>query len=120
MLKFSQEHTWIDTDNGLVGISDFAQKSLGDIVFIELPELRQVYSKGERFGSIESAKSVSELFAPVSMKVVAINEIIEADPEMINSDPYGQGWILKAEIIEKDQLDELLSEGEYLDIINKE
>lgn len=114
MLKFFHEHTWINVDNGFVGISDYAQKSLGNIVFVELPEVGQVYSIGEKFGSIESVKSVSELFAPVSMKVVEINEIMEEDPEIINSDPYGQGWILKVEILAADQLNELLSESEYL------
>jgi len=113
MLKFSREHTWIDTDNGRIGISNYAQGNLGEIIYIELPEVGRLYGNEEQMGAVESAKSVSALFAPVALKVTEINPEVEDAPEILNSDPYGQGWIATVEITDQEQLDSLMSEDEY-------
>lgn len=112
-MRFTKQHIWFNQSNNTIGISDYAQQALGDIVYIDLPEVGQVIKKGNQFGSIESVKSVSTLFAPISMKVLEINEFMEDNPEIINTDPYGEGWILKVEIMNEPELQELLSEKEY-------
>lgn len=112
-MRFSEQHIWFNSGNNTVGISDYAQQALGDIVYIDLPETGQIINKGEQFGTIESVKSVSVLFAPVSMKILEINELLEDSPEIINSDPYGEGWILRVEILNEQELAELLNEEEY-------
>lgn len=120
MLKFSNEHIWIDEIRKVIGISDHAQKSLGDIVFIDFPEIGNIFEKDQQFGSVESVKSVSPLFAPVTMRVLEINEILESQPETMNSEPYGEGWIIKIEVIEDEELKDLMIEKDYLDwLINK-
>lgn len=119
-MKFSNDHTWINTANNTVGISDYAQKSLGDIVYTELPEVGQTFSKGEEFGSVESVKSVSALYAPISFKVLEVNELMEDEPEIINTDPYGAGWILKVEILNWEELNDLFDEERYLSSIIQE
>jgi len=116
-MKFYREHTWIDSQKGIIGITDYAQKALGDIVFTDLPAVGDTFAKGEQFGSIESVKSVSALFTPVSIKVLEVNELMVDEPEIINSDPYNKGWLIKVEILNILELDDLLTEEEYLNTL---
>lgn len=112
---YTEEHEWVkqETEGVRVGITDFAQEQLGDIVFVELPEVGATIEQGDSIGSIESVKTVSDFYAPVSGKIVEVNEALEDAPEMINSDPYNEGWILKIEELEESQLDELLNSDAY-------
>jgi len=118
-LKYTKEHEWVKIDGDLliVGITDHAQSELGDIIFIEFPDLNQVISKDEPFGTIEAVKTVADLFAPVSGKIIEINQDIEDNPELVNSDPYGEGWIVKITDFDKSQLDTLLDSNNYKEII---
>lgn len=112
---YTEEHEWVkqETEGVRVGITGFAQDQLGDIVFVELPEVGATIEQGDSIGSIESVKTVSDFYAPVSGKIVEVNEALEDAPEMINSDPYNEGWILKIEELEESQLDELLNSDAY-------
>lgn len=114
-LKYTESHEWIrvEGNQGTVGITHYAQEQLGDIVFVELPEVGSSFGKGEVFGSIESVKSVGDIYLPVSGTVTEINEKLLDQPELINKDPYGEGWIVKIEIENSDELDTLLSADEY-------
>ena len=118
-LKYTKEHEWVKIDGDLliVGITDHAQSELGDIIFIEFPTLNQVISKDEPFGTIEAVKTVADLFAPVSGKIIVINQDLEDNPELVNSDPYGEGWIVKITDFDKSQLDALLDSNNYKGII---
>ena len=118
-LKYSAEHEWIKVDGnvGTVGITEFAVEQIGDIVFVELPEVGAELSAGKPFGVIESVKAVSELFAPVSGKVVAINDSLSAAPETVAEDCYGQGWLVKVELSDSGEVDQLKSAAEYQDLI---
>ncbi|MBC1981771.1 glycine cleavage system protein GcvH [Listeria welshimeri] len=114
-LLYTEEHEWVKADDGsyIIGITDFAQDQLGDIVFVELPEVGDTVTKGDSIGSIESVKTVSDFYAPVTGKVVAVNETLEDEPELINSNPYDTGWILKlTEVVEAD-VTALLSSDDY-------
>ncbi len=100
-LLYTSEHEWVrrtGDDTVRVGITDFAQSALGDVVFVQLPEVGAVLTAGEAFGEVESTKSVSDLYAPLSAKVVAINEDLEGSPDLVNSDPYGEGWLVDLRI----------------------
>ncbi|MBC6298074.1 glycine cleavage system protein GcvH [Listeria sp. FSL L7-1517] len=114
-LLYTEEHEWVKAEDGsyLIGITDFAQDQLGDIVFVELPEVGDTVAKGDSIGSIESVKTVSDFYAPVSGKVVAVNETLEDEPELINSNPYDTGWILKLAEVEAADIDALLSSEDY-------
>ena len=114
-LKYSKEHQWIkaEGDIAVVGISDFAQKQLKDIVFVELPEVGKKAEQGKNLSSIESVKSVSDIFSPVSGEVTEVNKGLENKPELINQDPYSKGWIAKIKISDKAELDKLMSAEEY-------
>ena len=118
-LKYTKEHEWVKNDGDLliVGITDHAQSELGDIIFIEFPDLNQVISKDDPFGTIEAVKTVADLFAPVSGKIIEINQDLEDNPELVNSDPYGEGWIVKITDFDKSQLDALLDSNNYEEII---
>jgi len=119
-LKYTKEHEWI-RDNGdgtaTVGITDFAQGELGDIVFVELEEAGFEFDKDESFGTVEAVKTVSELFAPVSGEITEINEKLEDEPELVNDDPYGDGWMIKLKIGDKAEMEDLMSPEEYEEII---
>jgi glycine cleavage system H protein len=119
-LKYTREHEWI-RDNGdgtaTVGITDFAQSELGDIVFVELEDEGFEFSKDDAFGTVEAVKTVSELYAPIDGEVVEINEELEDEPEVVNTDPYGNGWMVRIKIADPDQLNELMSAEEYQEII---
>lgn len=120
-LKYTKEHEWI-RDNGddtaTIGVTDFAQSELGDIVFVELEPEGTEFEKDDVFGTVEAVKTVSELFAPVDGEIIEINETLEAEPELVNDDPYGDGWMVKISISEASQLDELMSADEYQDIVS--
>lgn len=117
-LKYTAEHEWvkIDGDVATIGITDFAQSELGDIVFVELPELGDNLEANSTFGTIEAIKAVADLFAPLSGEVTAINESLEEEPEQINQDAY-EGWILKMKISDASEVDNLLSADKYSEII---
>ena len=118
-LKYSEDHEWIKVDGNTatIGITDFAQSELGDIVFVELPEEGDDISTGDSFGSVESVKTVSELYAPVSGKVVAVNEELEDSPELVNENPFEGAWMLKVEISDAGELDNLLDAAAYQAVI---
>ncbi|MBN2910713.1 glycine cleavage system protein GcvH [Polycladomyces sp. WAk] len=122
-LRYSEEHEWVkeEGDNKVrVGITDFAQSELGDIVFVELPEAGTEVTAGEPFGSVESVKTVSELYAPVSGKVVEVNGELEDSPEKVNESPYGDGWMIVVEMSDPSDLDKLLSAEKYEELVNED
>ncbi|HMA61749.1 MAG TPA: glycine cleavage system protein GcvH [bacterium] len=114
-LYYTKEHEWVkvDGDTGTIGISDHAQEELGDIVFVELPEEGEEFSQGDAIGTIEAVKTVSDIYTPVSGKVVEVNESLEEEAEKINQDPYGEGWIAKIDMSDESELDDLLTAEEY-------
>ena len=119
-LKYTKDHEWIKYDDGkkgIVGITDFAQSELGDVVFVELPNIGDTFNENDVFGTIEAVKTVADLYIPVSGKVVAINEDLESEPELINSSPYDRGWIVEIELSNHLDLDNLLSDQEYKELI---
>jgi glycine cleavage system H protein len=121
-LKYTDEHEWVRIEDDLVviGITDYAQDALGEIVYIELPSEGDEITKGDSFGGVESTKSVSDLYAPVSGEVVEVNESLLDSPETINEDPYGDGWLIKVRIHDSDEFDELMDSEQYSEFIEKE
>ncbi|CDQ39150.1 MULTISPECIES: glycine cleavage system protein GcvH [Virgibacillus] len=121
-LFYTKEHEWVKKEDGNVriGITDFAQDELGDIVFVELPEPGDELEINEPFGSVESVKTVSELYAPISGKVVEVNEELEDNPEYVNESPYEKAWMVVVEPSQKSELDELLSADGYGEIISED
>lgn len=118
-LKYTKDHEWIkvEGDVAIVGITEYAQAELGDIVFVEVETVGESLAIKESFGTIEAVKTVSDMFMPVTGEVLEFNEELEANPELINSDPYGAGWIIKLQIENADELAELLSPEQYGDLI---
>ena len=118
-LKYTSEHEWIRVDGDLayIGISDFAQKELGDIVFMDINTIGKDVKAGEIFGTVEAVKTVSDLFMPVNAQVLQINPEIESKPELVNTDPYGKGWIIKVQLKDKASVTGLLSATDYKKII---
>lgn len=118
-LKYTKDHEWvkIDGDEALIGITEFAQKELGDIVFIEVETEGESLDAGEAFGTIEAVKTVSDLFMPLAAEVLEFNEELESNPEIVNKDPYGEGWIIKIRITDPAGLDELLDADSYKELI---
>ncbi|USG66747.1 glycine cleavage system protein GcvH [Brevibacillus ruminantium] len=114
-LRYSEEHEWVRVDGNKVhiGITSFAQSELGDIVFVELPEVGSTITQDEPFGSVESVKTVSELYAPVSGKVVEVNGELESAPELVNSSPYEQAWMIVVELSDESELDKLMDADKY-------
>ena len=114
-LKYSEEHEWVKEEDGnyRIGITYFAQSELGDIVFVELPEAGDTITADEPFGSVESVKTVSELYAPISGKVLEVNEELEDNPEFVNESPFGQAWMIVVEPSDVSQIDTLMSAEEY-------
>jgi glycine cleavage system H protein len=120
-LKYTKDHEWIraEGNTGYIGITDFAQSELGDVVFVDVdPDLAEV-TAGETFGTIEAVKTVSDLFSPVSGKVLDINPKLEDEPQLINEDPYGEGWIIKVEISDASEMDKLLDSNAYKALIGQ-
>jgi len=120
-LKYTKEHEWLKAEDGVVtiGITDYAQSELGDIVFVELPQVGDTVSQGEPFGTIEAVKTVADLFSPVSGEVSELNPKIEEDPAVMNKDPYGEGWMMKIKMSDASQADSLLSPTDYRALIEK-
>jgi glycine cleavage system H protein len=119
-LKYTKDHEWIrmEGEEAYIGITDFAQHELGDIVYVDIPsEKGTTLSQEEVFGSIEAVKTVSDLFMPVGGEVTAINEMIDSDPSLINSDPYGNGWIIKIKVTDISEVDTLLTPDQYKQLI---
>ena len=118
-LKYTKEHEWV-LDNGdgtvTIGITEFAQGELGDIVFVELEEIGSEFSQDDTFGTVEAVKTVSDLFSPLDGEITEINEALEDNPEIVNDDPYGDGWMIKMKMSDPSQLEGLLSASEYEDI----
>ena len=114
-LKFSKQHEWVAADKEVatVGITDYAEQQLGEIVYVELPSVGDEVSKNDPFGVVESIKTASDVYAPLSGTVVAVNEQLSDHPEIINEDPYGQGWLIKVKIRDRADLDDLLESDEY-------
>lgn len=120
-LKYTKEHEWIRVEGniGTVGITDFAQSELGDIVFVNLNKSKTEVKQGEVFGTIEAVKTVSDLFAPVSGKIIEYNNKLESNAEIVNKDPYGEGWLVKIEISNPEELNNLLDAEAYKTLIGK-
>lgn len=114
-LRYTKEHEWIRVEGnvGTVGITAFAQDQLGDVVFVEVPAVGAEVVQGKQFGTVESVKTVSDLFSPVSGKVVEVNKALEDHPELVNQDPYGQGWMIKVELKDPAELDALMDSAAY-------
>jgi glycine cleavage system H protein len=114
-LKYTEEHEWISMEGklGKVGITDHAQDALGDVVYVELPEVGDKVVKGEAFGSVESVKAASDLFAPVSGTVVEVNQDLDDSPELVNKSPYDDGWMIVVEVEDESELEDLLTPEEY-------
>ena len=121
-LRYTQSHEWvrIDGDVGTIGITDYAQKELGDIVYLELPEVGHVFNAEEEFGTVESVKAVSELFTPVSGEVVEINKAAVAEPGIVNDDPFGDGWMIKLKLSTDEEVQKLLSAVQYEEYVKQE
>jgi glycine cleavage system H protein len=119
-LKFTKDHEWLrmEGETAVVGITDFAQGELGDIVFIEIETEGEDLDKDEIFGTIEAVKTVSDLYMPVAGKVLEVNPQLESDPELVNKDPYGEGWMVKIKVSDAGQIDELLSAAAYKELIS--
>ncbi|HOT64376.1 MAG TPA: glycine cleavage system protein GcvH [Dysgonamonadaceae bacterium] len=120
-VKYSNDHEWIriEGDTAFVGISDYAQSELGEIVYVDVTTVGETLEAGEVFGSIEAVKTVSDLMMPVSGKILELNADLDATPELVNSDPYGKGWIVKIEITRPDEIDRLLSADQYKQLLGK-
>ena len=118
-LKYTKEHEWVreDGDTVTVGITDHAQGELGDIIFVEFPEIGQKIERDDPFGTIEAVKTVADLFAPISGTVIEINETLDDSPESVNQDPYGDGWMVKVSVSEAGELDSLMSADQYQEMI---
>ena len=121
-LHYSKDHEWVrvEGDSAVIGITDYAQDSLGDVVYVELPKSSEKFSANESFGSVESVKAVSEVFTPVSGEVVKINETLADEPEKVNSDPYGDGWMIRVRMSSPGEVDSMLTAAEYEDFTKAE
>ena len=119
-LKYTKDHEWvkIEGDTAIVGITDFAQGELGDIVYVEVETLDETLEVEEVFGTVEAVKTVSDLFLPVSGEIIEFNESLEDEPEKVNSDPYGEGWMVKIKMTDESQIEDLLNSEEYKALIS--
>ena len=118
-LKYTKDHEWVSLEDDIatIGITDFAQKELGDIVYVEVETLDQTLDQEEVFGTVEAVKTVSDLFLPLAGEIIEFNEMLETEPETVNSDPYGKGWMIKIKISDQSQTEELLSDEQYKELI---
>jgi glycine cleavage system H protein len=121
-LKYSKEHEWVATEESVatIGITDHAQEQLGEIVYIELPAIGEKVSKDDPFGVVESVKAVSDIYAPVSGTVVEVNEDLPESPEVVNEDPYGDGWLIKVKVSDPADLEDLMENDEYAELVARE
>lgn len=118
-LKYTKDHEWVRIEDNVatVGITDFAQGELGDIVYVEVETLDETLDREEVFGTVEAVKTVSDLFQPLSGEIIGFNESLEDEPEKVNSDPYGEGWMVKIRLSEPSEIEDLLSAGDYKELI---
>ena len=121
-LHYSKDHEWVEIDGNRarIGITDYAQESLGDIVFVELPQVGDELSAGDSFGVVESVKSASDVYTPVGGKVVAVNEALLDAPQDINTDPYGKGWMIELELVDPGEVESLMDAGAYQQLVQEE
>jgi glycine cleavage system H protein len=122
-LRYTEEHEWVartGEDTVRIGITDYAQEQLGDVVFVQLPEIGQAVNPGDTLGEVESTKSVSDIFAPLEGEVVGRNDALDQQPELVNSDPYGEGWMVELRLNEPASADDLLDAGAYKALVEKE
>ncbi|MEK7228811.1 MAG: glycine cleavage system protein GcvH [Candidatus Binatota bacterium] len=121
-LKFTKEHEWVLVEDqvAIIGITEYAEQELGDVVYVELPEVGEKIVKDDPFGAVESVKAVSDIYAPVSGTVVEVNDTLPDSPETINDDPYGDGWLIKVEMTDKDDLKDLMSAEEYAEYVEQQ
>ena len=119
-LLYTSDHEWVSVEGNVatIGITDFAQSELGDIVFVEFPELNSTLEKGQSIGSIEAVKTVADLYMPISGIVISVNENLDKNPEAVNDTPYGDGWMVKIEIANQDEISDLLAATAYYDLIS--
>ena len=119
-VKYATDHEWakMDGEDVVIGLADYAQDQLGDIVFVELPAVGDSFEKGDEFGTVESVKAVSELYLPMGGEVVAVNEALEEDPALVNTDPYGNGWLIRIKPADISELDEMLEKSAYLESLD--
>lgn len=113
--RYQETHEWVRVEGaeGVIGISDYAQSELNDVVYVELPEVGDTIEKGEEFGTVESVKAASELYAPVSGEVIAVNRELEDTPELVNRDPFGEGWMIRVRLADPDEVEDLMDAEEY-------
>lgn len=118
-LKYTKDHEWIrvEGDHAFIGITDFAQGELGDIVYVEIETKGETLGKEEIFGTIEAVKTVSDLFMPVSGEIIEVNNAIESNPDSVNKDPYGTGWLIKIKMTNPEEMDQLLTETQYKEVV---
>lgn len=118
-LKYSNDHEWcrLEGDTAVIGITDFAQSQLGDIVFVDVPTVGETLAAGDVFGSIEAVKTVSDAFLPVGGEIIAFNDAVDADPSVVNKDAYGEGWLVKVRIADPAEYDALLTSEQYAELI---
>jgi glycine cleavage system H protein len=121
-LHYSKDHEWVrvEGDVAIVGITDYAQDSLGDVVYVELPKVGDEFAANESFGSVESVKAVSEVFSPVSGEIVGTNDALADSPEKVNTDPYGEGWMIRVKLSNPGEVDSMLTAAEYEDFTKAE
>ena len=121
-LKFTKEHEWVLVEDqvAIIGLTEYAEQELGDVVYVELPEVGEKIVKDDPFGAVESVKAVSDIYAPVSGTVVEVNDTLPDSPETINDDPYGDGWLIKVEMTDKDDLKDLMSAEEYAEYVEQQ
>ena len=121
-LHYSKDHEWVrvEGDQAIIGVTDYAQNSLGDVVYVELPKAGDKFAASEPFGSVESVKAVSEVFTPIAGTITTINESLADEPEKVNSDPYGDGWMIRLKMDNPGEVDSLLSAAEYEDFTKAE
>lgn len=119
-LKYTKDHEWVKIENGVatIGVTDFAQQELGDIVFVEIETVGESLNKEDVFGTVEAVKTVSDLFMPVSGEVLELNEELESSPEIVNSDPYGKGWMVKVKLSDESEANDLLSSEQYSELVS--
>lgn len=117
--RYSESHEWVRVtgEEGVIGISDYAQSELNDIVYVELPEIGDAVERDEEFGTVESVKAASELYMPVSGEVIAVNTELEDTPELINQDAFGKGWLIRVRLVDPDEVDDLLDVDEYKAVV---
>jgi len=113
--KYTEDHEWVEVDGdaGVIGISEYAQEQLGDVVFVELPEVGTVLDRGDEVAVVESVKAAAEVYAPVGGEVLEVNEDLNGDPSLVNTDPFGDGWFAKLKLSDPDELDDLMDEDTY-------